>query len=68
MIEDDEQRQLERLQAQLLDEYGPVVGPEVVTERLSAVVADFADAPVRAFVPLLANRMARRELQGAASR
>lgn len=67
MADDDEHRQLERLHAQLIEEYGPVVGADVVTQHLSAVLADFAEAPVRTFVPLLANRMARRELESAAS-
>ena len=67
MTDDDEHRQLEQLHVQLIEEYGPVLGEDVVTQRLSAVLADFADAPVRTFVPLLANRIARRELQSVAS-
>jgi hypothetical protein len=67
VIDDDEHRQLETLHAQLLAEYGPVLGEAAVSDRFAATVADFDDAPIRTFVPLLTDRFVRQELRLAAS-
>lgn len=66
MTNDDERRQIESLREEVLREYGQRLGEQSVTERFNAIVADFADAPVRTFVPLLAQRRARQELEQAA--
>lgn len=66
MTDDDERRQIESLRAEVLREYGRQLGERSVTERFDAIVADFDDAPVRSFVPLLAQRRARQELGQAA--
>ena len=61
---DDERRQIESLHADVLREYAEQLGAEAVTARFNAIVADFDDAPVRTFVPLLAGRRVRQELRG----
>lgn len=61
--DDDERRQIESLHAELLREYGQELGEQTVTARFQAIVADFDSAPVRAFVPLLAQRRVRQELR-----
>lgn len=61
---DDERRQIQSLRAQVLREYGEQLGAQGVGERFDAIVADFQNAPVRAFVPLLAQRRVRQELRG----
>jgi hypothetical protein len=60
-MKQDEQRQIDALRAQLVEEYAHL-GADVVSARFAAVVADFDDAPVRTFVPLLAQRRLRDEL------
>ena len=63
VTDDDERRQIESLHAELLREYGQALGEQAVSERFHAIVADFDSAPVRAFVPLLAQRRVRQELR-----
>ena len=60
---EDEHRQLAALHAELLREYGERYGADAVSARLTQIVAEFEGAPVRAFVPLLAQRRVRQELR-----
>ena len=61
MNQDDEQRQLESVHRDLLREYDGLA-PERITSRFNAIVAEFDGAPVRTFVPVLAQRRLRQEL------
>jgi hypothetical protein len=67
MTQDDEDRQIESLHEELLREYGPVLGEQTVSSRFAAIVAEFEGAPVRTFVPLLAERKVHQELRAAAA-
>ena len=67
LIDDDERRQIETLHAELLAEYGQQLGEETVTERFQQIVGGFDDAPIRTFVPLLAQRSVRRALREAST-
>jgi len=64
MNQDDEQRQLESVRRDLVRQYDRLA-PEHVSARFDAIVAEFAGAPVRTFVPVLAQRRLREELAGA---
>ena len=59
---DDERRQLDSVRRDLEREFAGRTSPEVVAARFDAVVAGFADAPVRTYVPVLARRTARQQL------
>jgi len=61
MTQDDEQRQLESVRRDLLRQYD-TLSPERITSRFHAIVAEFDGAPVRTFVPVLAQRRLRQEL------
>jgi len=61
MTQDDEQRQLESVRRDLLRQYD-TLAPERITSRFNAIVAEFDGAPVRTFVPVLAQRRLRQEL------
>jgi hypothetical protein len=63
MQQDDERRQLARIRDELRREFGAEVAPGVVDEQLRALVATFDGAPVRTFVPVLAQRAARERLR-----
>ena len=63
MQQDDEARQLARIRDELLSEFGAGVTASVVEEQFSALVATFDGAPVRTFVPVLAQRAARERLR-----
>ncbi len=60
----DEQRQLDRLRAEIMSEFGDRLSPAVVDDRFDAIVRDFEQAPVRSFIPVLARRRLRHELAG----
>ncbi len=64
MTQDDEQRQLNAVREDLLREYSGLA-PEMVNARLRAIVAEFEGAPVRSFVPVLAQRRLRQVLHDA---
>ena len=64
MTQDDEQRQLDAVREDLLREYSGLA-PEMVNARFHAIVAEFEGAPVRSFVPVLAQRRLRQVLQDA---
>ena len=62
MTYDDEQRQLQAIRSDLVREFEGRLTAGEVQERFAAIVADFAGAPVRTFVPVLVQRRARAEL------
>jgi len=64
MTQDDEQRQLDAVREDLLREYSGLA-PEMVNARFHAIVAEFEGAPVRSFVPVLAQRRLRQALHDA---
>ncbi len=59
---EDERRQLDSARKDLVAEFGERLPADEVGRRFDAMVAEFADAPVRTFVPVLARRYARQEL------
>jgi hypothetical protein len=64
MTQDDERRQLDAVREDLLREYSGLA-PEMVNARFHAIVAEFEGAPVRSFVPVLAQRRLRQALHDA---
>ena len=58
----DEARQLERVKAELRREF-PALSSELVDDAFAYVVSGYTDAPVRAFVPVLAQRELRHRLR-----
>lgn len=61
----DELRQLASVRTALLDEFGGRLSEERVEQLFQASVSSFAGASIRSFVPLLAQRSVRQELQRA---
>jgi hypothetical protein len=62
MTFDDEQRQLKAVKQDLVREFGGRLSEQEVSERFDQIVAGFAEAPVRTFVPVLASRLLRQQL------
>jgi len=62
-MQQDEQRQLDRVREDLIREFGAKLTAQVVDEQFRALVARFDGAPVRTFVPVLAQRAARERLR-----
>lgn len=62
-MKQDEDRQLARIREELIREFGAGVSEQVVDEQFRALVARFDGAPVRTFVPVLAQRAARERLK-----
>lgn len=62
-LNDDEQRQLARVGADLVREFADRLSAEQVQQLFSAIVGRFDGAPIRSFVPVLAQRSARQELR-----
>lgn len=60
---DDEQRQLASVRAELVREFGDRLSPEDVHSRFAETVGQFDGAPIRSFVPVLAQRSVRQELR-----
>ena len=60
---DDEQRQLASVSAELVREFGDRLSETEVQQRFAAIVSRFEGAPIRSFVPVLAQRSARLELR-----
>jgi hypothetical protein len=56
---DDESRQLEAARRDLVAEFADRVPEAEVTARFDELVARYADAPVRGFVPVLVGRQVR---------
>ena len=63
----DEQRQLDDLHRELMTEFGARLAPSVIDARFAAIVAEFEQAPVRTFVPVLARRRLRQMLARASA-
>lgn len=59
----DEARQLASVRAALVHEFGDRVPAHAVQARLAATVERFDGAPIRTFVPVLAQRRVRLELR-----
>ncbi len=59
---DDETRQLDTVRRALVEEFAGRVPSVVVDARFAAIVGAFEGAPIRTFVPVLAQRQVRREL------
>jgi hypothetical protein len=59
----DEQRQLEAARAALVSEFAGRLPAEQVAERFADIVREFEAAPIRGFVPVLAQRKARERLR-----
>jgi len=62
-MQQDEERQLDRVRQDLIREFGAQLTAQVVDEQFRALVARFDGAPVRTFVPVLAQRAARERLR-----
>ena len=62
-MQQDEERQLARVREDLLREFGTELSEQVVDEHFRSLVARFDGAPVRTFVPVLAQRAARERLR-----
>ncbi|MCU1673290.1 MAG: hypothetical protein JWN77_1403 [Frankiales bacterium] len=62
-MQQDEDRQLARVEEELVREFASALTEQVVSEQLRGLVAEFAGAPVRTFVPVLAQRVARERLR-----
>ena len=58
----DDARQLERARTEVLRKYAGRSSSEAVATTFDQVVAEFADARVRAFVPVLVERRVRERL------
>ena len=58
----DEQGQLRRLEAELQSRYRHLP-PDLVTEQLRASLAEFGDARIRNYVPVLLGRRAAERLR-----
>lgn len=61
--QDDEVRQLASVQADLQREFGERLSAEQVERRFRETVARFDGAPIRSFVPVLAQRRVRQDLR-----
>ena len=61
--QDDEVRQLANVQADLQREFGDPAVADQVERRFRETVARFDGAPIRSFVPVLAQRRVRQDLR-----
>jgi hypothetical protein len=62
-LTDDEQRQLDAARRDLVAEFADRVPEAEVTARFDEIAREFAEAPVRTFVPVLVGRQARQRLR-----
>lgn len=60
---EDEQRQLDDARAALVSEFAGRLPESEVAERFGDIVCEFQAAPIRGFVPVLAQRKARERLR-----
>lgn len=60
---EDEQRQFDEVLRALVAEFAGRLSTEEVAARFAAIVRDFEAAPIRGFVPVLAQRRTREELR-----
>lgn len=61
----DERRQLASVRAELVREFADRLSAEQVQQLFAVTVGRFDGAPIRSFVPVLAQRSARLELRHA---
>lgn len=66
MTNEDEQRQLESARRALVAEFAGQVPADEVERRFTELAAEFEQAPVRGFVPVLVRRRAREVLRTSA--
>ena len=66
--QDDERRQLARVRADLEREFADRLTADDVARQFEETVATFDGAPIRSFVPVLAQRSVRSRLREAAAR
>jgi hypothetical protein len=60
---EDEQRQLDAACRDLVVEFGERLPESDVAARFSEIVRRFEEAPIRTFIPVLAQREARAQLR-----
>ena len=60
---EDEQRQLDAARAALVSEFAGRLPETEVADRFSDIVREFEAAPIRGFVPVLAQRKTRERLR-----
>lgn len=60
---EDEQRQLDAARAALVSEFAGRLPEGEVAARFADIVREFEAAPIRGFVPVLAQRRARERLR-----
>ena len=63
----DEQRQLEAARAALVTEFAGRLPEDEVAGRFGEIVQEFETAPIRGFVPVLAQRRTRERLRALSS-
>ena len=63
----DEQRQLETARAALVSEFAGRLPADEVAGRFADIVREFEAAPIRGFVPVLAQRRTRERLRSLSS-
>ncbi|MCW2680996.1 MAG: hypothetical protein JWM62_2397 [Frankiales bacterium] len=59
----DEQRQLEAARAALVSEFSGRLTEDEVAARLADILQEFEGAPIRGFIPVIAQRKARERLR-----
>jgi hypothetical protein len=64
---EDEQRQLESARKALVSEFEGRLPEAEVAARFGEIVEEFESAPIRGFVPVLAQRKARERLRSLSS-
>ena len=67
-MDEREAAELGRLKGRLMAEYGPSLGPDVVTRCIAEAIDHFDEAPVRTYVMLLVERRAIAQLRHEARR
>ena len=67
-MDEREAAELRRLKVRLVAEYGPSLGPDVVTRCIAEAIDHFDEAPVRTYVMLLVERRAIAQLRHEARR
>lgn len=60
----DEQSQLDQVERALLTKYGDRVPPEQISADVRAGLAEFADARIRTFLPVLLQKRLTDQLRG----
>ena len=63
MSPEDEQRQLDSARDALVSEFAGRLPADAVADRFTDIVREFETAPIRGFVPVLAQRRTRERLR-----